>query len=50
VQEFQEKVKTDHHFVNSVLEGEIIFLIGDERELSGLSQRRQIQSPENQQE
>ncbi len=37
-QEFQEKVKTDHHFVNSVLEGEKIFLIGDEHELSRLSQ------------
>lgn len=36
-QEFQAKVKTDHHFVNSVLEGEKIFLIGDENELSRLS-------------
>lgn len=33
-QEFLEKVKTDHHFVKSVLEGERIFLIGDGHELS----------------
>jgi predicted nucleotidyltransferase len=32
-QEFHDKVKTDHHFVNSVLAGEKIFLIGDEGEL-----------------
>ncbi len=38
VHEFQEKIKTDHHFVNTVLGGEKIFLIGDEHDLSGLSQ------------
>jgi predicted nucleotidyltransferase len=38
VQEFQQKVKSDHHFVKSVLEGEKIFLIGDESELNRLSQ------------
>jgi uncharacterized protein len=38
VEEFQKKVKSDHHFVKTVLEGEKIFLIGDENELSRLSQ------------
>ncbi len=37
LEEFQLKVKSDHHFVNSVLEGEKIFLIGDENELNRLS-------------
>jgi uncharacterized protein len=36
-QEFQNKVKSDHHFVNSVLEEEKIFLIGDDNELNRLS-------------
>lgn len=39
VQEFREKVMTDHHFVNSVLEGQKIFLIGDEDELNRISRR-----------
>jgi uncharacterized protein len=38
VEELQQKVKSDHHFVKSVLEGEKIFLIGDENELNRLSQ------------
>ena len=38
VEEFQQKLKSDHHFVTSVLEGEKIFLIGDENELNRLSQ------------
>jgi uncharacterized protein len=38
VQEFQQKVRSDHHFVKSVVEGEKLFLIGDEIELSRLSQ------------
>ena len=37
--EFRQKVKNNHHFINSVLEDEKIFLIGDENELSRLSQR-----------
>jgi uncharacterized protein len=38
VEEFQQKLKSDHHFVKSVLEGEKIFLIGDENELGRLIQ------------
>jgi predicted nucleotidyltransferase len=34
--EFKKKVKEDHHFVKNVLEGEKIFLIGDEDELKRL--------------
>jgi predicted nucleotidyltransferase len=33
VAEFRKKVREDHHFVKTVLEGEKIFLIGDEKEL-----------------
>jgi len=36
IAEFRQKVRDDHHFVKSVLEGDKIFLIGDERELAGL--------------
>jgi predicted nucleotidyltransferase len=39
LQEFREKVMTDHHFVNSVLQGQKIFLIGDEDELNRISSR-----------
>ena len=38
VEEFRQKVKSDHHFVKTVLEGEKVFLIGDENELNRLSQ------------
>jgi uncharacterized protein len=38
VEEFQQKIKSDAHFVKTVLEGEKIFLIGDENELNRLSQ------------
>jgi predicted nucleotidyltransferase len=38
LEEFQQKVKSDAHFVKTVLEGEKIFLIGDENELNRLSQ------------
>jgi len=34
--EFTQKVKTDHHFVKTVIEGEKIFLVGDEGELARL--------------
>ena len=33
IAEFKEKVREDHYFVKTVLEGEKIFLIGDEGEL-----------------
>ncbi len=36
VPEFRKKAKEDHHFVKTVLEGEKIFLIGDEKELRRL--------------
>lgn len=36
VAEFQRKVKDDHHFVKAVLEGEKMFLIGEEGELKRL--------------
>jgi predicted nucleotidyltransferase len=38
VEEFHQKVKSDAHFVKTVLEGEKIFLIGDENELNRLCQ------------
>ncbi len=37
IAEFKQKVKEDHHFVKTVLEGEKIFLIGDEDELARLA-------------
>ncbi|MBN1189606.1 MAG: nucleotidyltransferase domain-containing protein [Dehalococcoidales bacterium] len=37
LEEFRQKVKSDHHFVNTVLEGEKIFLIGDENGIYRLS-------------
>ena len=37
IAEFKQKVKEDHHFVKTVLEGEKIFLIGDEGELRRLA-------------
>jgi predicted nucleotidyltransferase len=36
--EFKQKVQADHHFVKTVLEGEKIFLIGDETELRRLAE------------
>ena len=36
IAEFKQKVRDDHHFVKTVLEGEKIFLIGDEGELARL--------------
>jgi len=36
VAEFKQKAKGDHHFVRSVLEGEKIFLVGDEGEIARL--------------
>ena len=40
VAEFKQRVKEDHYFVKTVLEGEKIFLIGDESELRGLAERK----------
>jgi len=37
VSEFKQKVREDHHFVKTVLEGEKIFLIGDGSTLKNLS-------------
>jgi predicted nucleotidyltransferase len=37
IPEFREKIREKHHFVTSVLAGEKIFLIGDERELAELA-------------
>ena len=36
IAEFTQKVKTDHHFVKTVIEDEKIFLVGDESELARL--------------
>ena len=36
IAEFKQKVRDDHHFVNTVLGGEKVFLIGDEDELARL--------------
>jgi len=38
IAEFKKKVKEDHHFVKNVLEGEKIFLIGDDGELGRLAE------------
>lgn len=38
VAEFKKKVAEDHHFVKNVLEGEKIFLIGDDGELGRLAE------------
>ena len=37
ISEFKQKVREDHYFVNTVLDGEKIFLIGDEHELARLA-------------
>jgi hypothetical protein len=39
--EFRSKLSTGHHFLNSVLRREKVFLIGDERELERLAAKRQ---------
>jgi len=39
IAEFRKKVKDDHYFVKTVLEGEKIFVIGDEHELRRLAKR-----------
>jgi len=39
-QEFSRKLSTGHHFLRSVLKQEKIFLIGDQRELARLAEKR----------
>ena len=38
--EFQEKIKKGHHFLNSVLKSDFIYLIGDEIELKRMAEKR----------
>lgn len=38
--EFQDKLKKGHHFLNSVLKSDFIYLIGDESELKRLAEKR----------
>ncbi len=38
--EFRRKIRSGHHFLNSVVKGEKTFLIGDENELTGLAKER----------
>ena len=40
ISEFKQKAKEDHYFVKTVLDGEKIFLIGDEDELARLAKKR----------
>jgi predicted nucleotidyltransferase len=40
VAEFRQKTQRNHHFLRTVLEGEKIFLIGDDGELAGLVGKR----------
>ena len=37
--DFHAKLAAKHHFLNSMLKGEKIFLIGDERELGRLAKK-----------
>jgi predicted nucleotidyltransferase len=38
--EFQDKLKKGHHFLNSVLKNDLIYLIGDEIELKRMAEKR----------
>ena len=40
ISEFKQKVREDHYFVKTVLDGEKIFLVGDEDELARLAEKR----------
>lgn len=44
VAEFQKKVRSGHHFLSSVLKQDKIFVIGSERELSGVASKRLARS------
>jgi predicted nucleotidyltransferase len=50
VVEFKHRVKEDHYFVKTVLEGKKIFLIGDDSELARLVKRRAFKGSQKQQE
>jgi hypothetical protein len=41
--EFQSKLAAGHHFLKGVLKAEKIFLIGDDRELERLAEKRLAQ-------
>jgi predicted nucleotidyltransferase len=40
--EFRSKLTAGHHFLKTILKGEKIFLIGDERELASLGKKRLV--------
>ena len=42
--EFKQKMRENHHFLKIVLEGDKIFLIGDEGELARLAERRAVKN------
>ena len=42
--EFKQKIRENHHFLKTVLEGDRIFLIGDEDELARLAEKRAAKS------
>ncbi len=44
VSEFRQKISDNHHFVKTVLEGEKIFLVGDESDLARLAGKRPVKS------
>ena len=46
--EFRQKLADRHHFLTSIVDGPKIFLIGDERELSGLAGKRMGETPSDQ--
>ena len=43
--EFKQKIRDSHHFLNTVLEGAKIFLIGNEDELAKVVGKRAVKSP-----
>jgi predicted nucleotidyltransferase len=49
ITEFKQKIRDNHHFLNTVLEGDKILLIGNEGELAKLVGKRAVKSPENKQ-
>jgi len=44
ISEFKRKIKGAHHFLNTVLEGDKIFLVGDKDELAKLAGKRAVKS------
>jgi len=45
ISQFKQKIREDHYFVKTVLEGEKIFLIGDEGELAKLTESLNVMTP-----